>query len=137
MTVFPDRPPASESPRPWTLPPHALQDLGNGLRVAAVRIEGLPIVQVRWVFGSGRIHERSDRLGSALLLQRAMRHGMVDLSTGAPAAEGLRDGDELQLGDPASPLPLAVSFRAVPEGDSGTIMTVLGDHRGRGRVPIS
>ena len=83
MTVFPDRPPASESPRPWTLPPHALQDLGNGLRVAAVRIEGLPIVQVRWVFGSGRIHERSDRLGSALLLQRAMRHGMVDLSTGA------------------------------------------------------
>ena len=83
MSAFPTQPPRGEAPRSWTPPPYALQDLGNGLRVAAVRLDGLPIVQVRWVFGSGRVHEPTDRLGSALLLQRAMRHGMADLTMSA------------------------------------------------------
>ena len=83
MMSFPANPPVGTSPRPWSLPPHALQDLSNGLRVAAVRLEGLPIAQVRWVFGSGRIHERADRLGSGLLLQRAMRHGTSELNSSA------------------------------------------------------
>lgn len=83
MMAFPTQPPVGETPRPWTLPPHAVQDLGNGLRVAAVRLDGLPIAHVRWVFGSGRVHERRDRLGSGLLLQRAMRHGMSELKMSA------------------------------------------------------
>jgi zinc protease len=91
MMTFPSSPPAAESPRPWALPPHAVQDLGNGLRVAAVRLDSLPIVQVRWVFGSGRVHEARDRLGSGLLLQRAMRHGTTErsLSAFADTLDGL------------------------------------------------
>jgi zinc protease len=50
-------------------------DLPNGLKVAAVRSDALPLVQVRWVFGSGRNREAPELLGSGLMLQRVMRHG--------------------------------------------------------------
>jgi len=59
------------------------RDLPNGLRVAAIRSDSLPIAQVRWVFGSGRIHEARTRLGSGLVLQRAMRHGTKNLAARA------------------------------------------------------
>ncbi len=81
MTPFPSKPPVGGSPKPWNFPPMAVQDLGNGLRVAAIRVGSLPIAQVRWVFGSGRFHERPDRIGSGMLLQRTMRHGTQELSS--------------------------------------------------------
>ena len=80
MTGFPAQPPAGETPRPWVLPERAVRDLGNGLRIAAVRVAGLPVVQARWVFGSGRIHEPRNRLGAGLLLQRCMRYGSTSLA---------------------------------------------------------
>ena len=96
MTSFPPKPPQGGAPKPWNFPPTAVQDLGNGLRVAAIRIGSLPIAQVRWVFGSGRFHERPDRIGSGLLLQRTMRHGTQELSSSRFAQEldrkGLRMG---------------------------------------------
>ena len=83
MIPFPPQPPLSDEPRPWSFPRTVIRDLPNGLRVAAVRADSLPIAQVRWVFGSGRIHEARSRLGSGLLLQRAMRHGTEHLETRA------------------------------------------------------
>ncbi len=83
MTRFPAAPPLSGEPRPWSFPRTVVQDLSNGLRIVAINSGSLPIAQVRWVFGSGRIHEARNRLGSGLILQRAMRHGTKDLSARA------------------------------------------------------
>ena len=83
MMPFPSQPPLTGDPRPWSFPRTVIRDLPNGLRVAAVQTGSLPIAQVRWVFGSGRIHETRNRLGSGLLLQRAMRHGTEQLEMGA------------------------------------------------------
>ncbi len=81
MNVFPAEPPVGGTPRPWNFPQTVVQDLANGLRVAAVRVGSLPIAQVRWVFGAGRSLESSGRIGSGLLLQRVMRHGTQTLGS--------------------------------------------------------
>ena len=75
MIRFPTSPPEGTAPRAWNVPTPAAQDLSNGLRVAVVRMDTLPIVQVRWAFGAGRIAQDPGRIGSGLLLQRVMRHG--------------------------------------------------------------
>ena len=79
MIRFPTSPPEGTAPRAWNVPTPAVQDLSNGLRVAVVRMETLPIVQVRWAFGAGRIAQDPGRIGSGLLLQRVMRHGTEGL----------------------------------------------------------
>ena len=81
MSSFPSQPPQGGVPKPWVFPATVVQDLPSGLRVAATRVGSLPIAQVRWVFGAGRIFERPDRVGSGLLLQRVMRHGTQNLSS--------------------------------------------------------
>lgn len=81
MSSFPSQAPIGGEPKPWAFPATVVQDLPSGLRVAATRVGSLPIAQVRWVFGAGRIFERPDRVGSGLLLQRVMRHGTQALSS--------------------------------------------------------
>ena len=75
MNPFPKSPPLGGPPEPWNMPAAVGRDLANGLRVMAVRVGALPIVQARWIFAAGRNLERRDRIGSGFLLQRVMRHG--------------------------------------------------------------
>lgn len=81
MTSFPTTPPTNGAPKPWNFPTPVVQDLANGLRVAVIRMDSLPIVQVRWAFGAGRIAQAPGRVGSGLLLQRVMRHGTERLGS--------------------------------------------------------
>jgi predicted Zn-dependent peptidase len=83
VNAFPSSPPEGGAPKPWNFPPTVIQDLPNGLRVAAIRVGSLPIAQVRWVFGTGRNHQTADKVGSGLLLQRVMRHGTESLGSRA------------------------------------------------------
>jgi len=91
MSRFPTTAPLGTVPAPWRFPRMASQDLANGLRVAAIHVPTLPLVQARWVFGSGRVHEGMDKLGAGLMLQRVMRHGSVDV----PAAQFVDSLDRL------------------------------------------
>ncbi len=75
MTAFPTQPPEGGRPRPWTFPSLAAQTLQSGLRVAAIRMPALPIVQVRWSFRGGRRNEPVEAIGAGRLLQSVMRHG--------------------------------------------------------------
>jgi predicted Zn-dependent peptidase len=75
MSTFPSEPPQSGQPRPWTFPDQASITLASGLRIAAVRMPALPIVQVRWSFRGGRRDEPLAAIGAGRLLQSVMRHG--------------------------------------------------------------
>ena len=79
MNPFPNAAPLGGTPAPWNMPTAFVQDLTSGLRVVAVRVGALPIVQARWVFGAGRSLEPPNRIGAGALLQRVMRHGTQQL----------------------------------------------------------
>lgn len=75
MSTFPSTPPQSGESRAWTFPDQASTTLPSGLRIAAVRMSALPIVQVRWTFRGGLRDEPLDGIGAGRLLQSVMRHG--------------------------------------------------------------
>ncbi len=66
--------------------------------------------------------------GSAL--KRADDGGFVDLRGDVRTVEGLEDGDELHLGDPADPVRLSIDLAGDPAAASGTVMTRLGERSG-------
>ena len=81
MSAFPAAPPQAGDPRPWSFPQQAARTLSNGLRVAAIRMPALPIVQVRWSFRAGRRDEPIEAIGAGRLLQSVMRHGTEGFSS--------------------------------------------------------
>lgn len=97
MSRFPSTPPMGLEPKPWVFPAKTVHVLANGLTVAAICVPSLPIVQVRWAFKSGRLHESIERLGSAVLLQTLMRHGTQEMDSAALAEHIDRLGARLGI----------------------------------------
>jgi zinc protease len=89
MTLaYPTTPPEGGLPQPWDFPEMAQTQLRSGLKVAAIRMPALPIVQVRWSFRGGRQHEPVADTGASRLLQSVMRHGTASYDS-AELAEAL------------------------------------------------
>jgi zinc protease len=109
MSQFPSTPPIGLEPKPWVFPATTTHELSNGLTVAAICLPSLPIVQVRWAFKSGRLHESVERLGSAVLLQTMMRHGTQDLDSAALAEHLDRMGARLGINVSVDSAMVAVS----------------------------
>ncbi len=85
MPDYPTTAPEGGDPKPWAFPPMAQTQLDGGLRIAAIRMPSLPIVQVRWSFRGGRQHEVRSANGTARLLQSVMRHGTRSYDSAALA----------------------------------------------------
>ncbi len=83
---YPTTAPEGGPPKPWAFPAMCQTQLKTGLRIAAIRMPALPIVQVRWSFRGGRQYEPTQAVGTARLLQSVMRHG-----TGQYDSAGLAD----------------------------------------------
>jgi len=97
VSAFPAEPPVGGDPRPWDFPPMATKTLSCGLRVAAIRMSALPIVQVRWSFKGGRRDEPPHAIGAGRLLQSVMRHGTQAYESAALAGALDQVGARLQV----------------------------------------
>ena len=113
MIPFPPTPPSPQSPSPWNFPERVIRQATPGVDVVVVRMPALPIVTVRWCFLSAGLYEDVNRIGSAVLLQRLLRHGTTNLNATAFARQLDRQG--IRLGTQVSADSMIVSVSALRE----------------------
>lgn len=84
---FRKHPPAPLDPLPVNIPAAYTAELECGLRFVAVRDDRQPLVNFRLVFGSGDIHEPSDRVGTATAVCSLLNEGTENYSSRELAEE--------------------------------------------------